>query len=129
MKNITIAGRLGRDAKLRAVNDTSVLGFSVAVDDRRKGEKLTMWFDCAIWGRRGESLERHLTKGTQVTVSGDLSTREYTTQAGATLLSLGVKVSEITLQGGGSQSGGGQRPAQGGAQDFDDGGFGDDIPF
>lgn len=99
MKNIVIAGRLTRDAELRRTqNGEPVLGFSVAVDDGYGQNKRALFFDCNLWGKRGESLGNHLGKGTSVTVSGDFSTREHN---GKTYLT--VRVNELTLQGGGSQ--------------------------
>jgi single-strand DNA-binding protein len=96
MKVITIAGRVGKDAELRRTQSGDpVLGFSIAVDDGYGQNKRTLWFDASIWGKRGEALADHLKKGTPVTVSGDLSTREHD---GKTYLT--VRVSEVTLQGG-----------------------------
>ncbi len=100
MKNITIAGRLTRDAENRTAGSDNVTGFSVAVDDRQGKEKSTLFFDCNLWGKRGESLSQYLTKGSSVTVSGDLSTREHN---GKTYLT--VRVADVTLQGGKQQSG------------------------
>ena len=128
MKNITIAGRLGKDAQLRRTQaGDPVLGFSVAVDHRAGREKHTMWFECAVWGKRAEALEQYLTKGTYVTVSGDLWTREY---EGKTYLQ--VRANEVTLGGGGENrsSGNGDYGGQSAsdrqsfAQDLDD-----EIPF
>lgn len=98
MKNITLAGGITRDAKLNSTQSGSVLNFSVAVDHRDGREKTTMYFDCALWGKRGEALEQYLTKGTRVAVAGDLSTREHD---GKTYLR--VNASEVTLLGGGQQ--------------------------
>ena len=96
MKNITIAGRLGKDAELRRTqNGDPVLGFTVAVDDGYGQAKRTLWFKCSLWGKRGESLAQHLTKGTPVTVSGDLSTEEYQDKTQLT-----VRVNDVTMQGG-----------------------------
>lgn len=96
MKNITIAGRLGKAAELRRLQDgTPVLSFTVAVDDGWGERKRTLWFDCSLFGKRGEPLEQYMPKGTAVAVSGDLSTREY---EGKTYLT--VRVNEVTLQGG-----------------------------
>lgn len=105
MKNITIAGRLTKDAELRQAGSDSVLGFSVAVDDRQGKEKSTIFFECNLWGKRGESLQQYLTKGSSVTVSGDLSKREHD---GKTYL--GVRVDQVTLQGGGKASEGKREP-------------------
>lgn len=99
MKQITIAGNIGRDAVVRRTNaDDAVAGFSVAVEERNGKDKRTLWFDCNLWGKRGEALAQYLTKGSRVTVAGDLSTREH---EGKTYLT--VRVAEVTLQGGGER--------------------------
>lgn len=97
MKSIVIAGRTGKDAELRRLpNDgTPVLSWTVAVDEGRGDNKKTVWFDCSLFGKRGEALEQHMPKGTSVTVSGELSTREHN---GKTYLT--VRVNDVTLQGG-----------------------------
>lgn len=100
MKNITLAGRLTKDAETRDAGSDRVTGFSVAVDDRSGKEKTTLFFDCSMWGKRGESLAQYLTKGSSVTVSGDLGTREHN---GKTYLT--CRVNDVTLQGGKPQSG------------------------
>ena len=120
MKSITIAGRLGKDATLRRTQGGDpVLSFSVAVDHRAGKEKHTMWFECAIWGKRGESLEQYLTKGACVAVTGDFWTREY---EGKTYLQ--VRVNDVTMLGGGERQSGGQSAEQSFSQDLDD-----SIPF
>lgn len=101
MKNITIAGRLTRDAVTREAGSDKVTGFAVAVDDRSGKEKAALFFDCSLWGKRGESLAQYLTKGSSVTVSGDFGTREY---EGKTYFT--VRVNDVTLQGGKSDNAG-----------------------
>lgn len=125
MKNITIAGNIGRDAELRRTQDgTPVAGFTVAVNDGWGENKRTIWFECSIWGQRAERLAEMLVKGGKVAVSGDLSTREYD---GRTYMT--VRVADVTLMGGGEQRGE-QRHASGGAGGFDArGGINDEIPF
>jgi single-strand DNA-binding protein len=100
MKNIVISGRTGKDAELRRLQDgTPVLSFSVAVDDGYGESKKTMWFDCSMFGARGQALEKHLVKGTPVTAAGDFGKREH---EGKTYLQ--VRVNDVTLQGGKPQS-------------------------
>lgn len=109
MKQIAIAGRIGKDATLRRTQSGDpVLGFSVAVDDGYGQNKRTLWFDVSLWGKRGEALEQYLTKGTAVAVSGDLSTREHD---GKTYLT--VRASEVTMQGGGDNKPAKQERQQG----------------
>ena len=128
MKTITIAGNIGKDAVLRTTQQgDKVLGWSVAVEDRQGQEKRTLWFDCSLWGKRGEALSQYLTNGTRVAVSGDLSTREH---EGRTYLT--VRANDVTMLGGGDRTGAGSGPdrSQGGApaggrgSDMDD-----EIPF
>lgn len=126
MKSITIAGNIGKDAVLRTTQGgDKVAGFSVAVEERSGQDKRTIWFDVAIWGRRGEALAQYLTKGSRVAVSGDLSTREHD---GRTYLT--VRADQVTLLGGGQQSSGqssggyddyrGGAAGGGGRSDYDD---------
>lgn len=101
MFNVTLAGRLGRDAELRATpNGDPVCGFSVAVDIRKGQEKSTQWVECSIFGKRGEALAQYLTKGTCVTAIGALQVREYQKRDGTHGVAVECRVSEITLQGG-----------------------------
>jgi single-strand DNA-binding protein len=94
MKQIIIAGGLTRDATLRRTQaGDPILGFSVGVSEGR--DKPSTYFDCSLFGKRGEALEQYLKKGAKVTVIGDFSTREH---EGKTYLQ--VRVSEVSLQGG-----------------------------
>lgn len=130
MKQITIAGRLGKDAELRRTQGGDpVLSFPVAVNDGYGERKSTMWFDCTVWGKRADALSSHLVKGMAVAVSGDLGKREHD---GKTYLT--VRVSELTMQGGGERQ---DSKHKGGMYDRDDpttaGGasrdLDDEIPF
>lgn len=129
MKLITIAGTVGKDAELRNTpQGEPVANFSVAVNDRKKE---VTWFDVTLWGKRAEALAQYVTKGSKVTVMGDLQTREHN---GKTYLQ--VSTVEIALQGsnaeksGGGNSGGsygdqsGGNPAQSRNADLDD-----EVPF
>ena len=131
MKNITIAGGIGKDAEIRTAGDSGkkVTGWSVAVKDGWGQNEKTLWFDCSWWGQRGEKVADYIKKGGKICVTGELSTREYD---GKTYLT--IDVNDVTLQGsaGGGQQGGGsggydQGGYGGGGQPSND--LGDDIPF
>ena len=99
MKTITIAGGITRDAVPRTTQDgENATSFSVAVSEGYGDKKRSVYFDCSLWGKRGSALSPHLTKGSRVAVSGDLSTREHN---GKTYLT--VRASEVTLLGGGEK--------------------------
>jgi single-strand DNA-binding protein len=101
MQQITIAGRIGRDAELRTTQaGDKVCSFSVAVDARDGREKITNWWRVSVWGKRGEALAQYLTKGASVTVAGEFSLGEFDGKP-----QLNVRASEIALQGGKQDSG------------------------
>ena len=108
MNILTIAGNLGRDARLNQVNGQngpiSVANFAVAVKKRQKGsdgKPLTLWVDCALWSTRADALAQYLTKGTRVAVSGEADVDQYQAQDGTLVPKLTMRVQEITLLGGG----------------------------
>ena len=99
MNSISISGILGKDAELRALADgTKVAAFSVA--DSQGKEKPTIWWNCQMFGKRAESLQQYLTKGSHVTVVGSVSEREWQDRDGTPRKSMDVRVNDITLQGG-----------------------------
>jgi single-strand DNA-binding protein len=127
MKNLTIAGRLTKDAETRDAGGKRVTGFSVAVDSWTAGAKGTLFFDCSDWRPQGEKVAPHLTKGTPVTVSGDLATRDHN---GKTYLT--IRVADVTLQGGkpaASDSSEGFSGPAGKANPASTYDLSDDIPF
>ena len=103
MQLMIIAGNVGKDAVLRRTgNGDAVLGFSLAVDqgkDAGGNKRDTLWVDCSIWGKRAESLESHITKGTKLTLSGRPTVRAHEGKA-----YLGLSVDNLTFMGGGEQS-------------------------
>lgn len=107
MINVTVAGRLGKDAETRQAGNSSVTGFSVAGDTGFGDKKQSHWFNCSLWGNQGAALQQYLLKGQQVTVIGEYSEREYEGKAYKEL-----RVNSIELQGGG-QSQGQQQSNQG----------------
>lgn len=103
MNNWNIAGRVGRDAELRRTSgDTAVLNFPVAVDQRKNGEKQTLWVDIAVWGKRGEALAEYITKGTVVALSGEAGAKVGNDGKVYMKLDVGMGGS-VTLLGGGQQ--------------------------
>ena len=134
MKQIVIAGNIGKDAEIRTAGQNKVTGWSVGVDDGWGDNKKTIWFDCNWWGQRGEKVAQYIRKGDKITVSGEMSTREH---EGKTYIT--VNVNDVKLQGGNSNSGQSQQSQgggydQGGGYGGQQGGVGsrdldDEVPF
>ena len=117
-----VTGNLGRDAELRDAGGTPVLSFSVASTRKSKGESVTTWVRCSLFGARGVSLAAYLLRGVKVACSGQLSTREHD---GRTHIEL--RVDDVDLMGGGG--GAGRQPAPGRAESDSSGTGDDEIPF
>lgn len=117
-------GRIGKGAVTRFTQGGEpVTGWSLAVDSGFGDKKQTLWFDCSLWGKRGEKVCDYLKKGAQIGVTGEVGTREH---EGKTYLQL--RVSEVTLVGGKPQEktgGGGTSPPSRGDEPFPE----DDVPF
>jgi len=104
MNSITVTGNLGKDSELRRLpNGDPVCSFSVA--DSLGKDKPTIWWSCALWGKRGESLQQYLVKGQQVTVVGNVTEREWTDKDGQKRKSMDIRVNDLALQGGRKESG------------------------
>lgn len=83
MKNLSIVGRIGKDAEVKFSNGGhAVLNVSVACDYQKKegGEykRLTQWIRCVVFGKRAESLGKILQKGMRIAASGEFQLNEYT---------------------------------------------------
>ena len=127
MNNITIAGQLGRDAEVRYLpNGDPVCSFSVA--DSMGRDKHTIWWRCSLFGKRGEALNQYLLKGTSVTVSGNVTEREYD-KDGVKMRAMDVRVSDVELQGSRTAPSADAAPKAkpAGGSGFE--GMDDDIPF
>ena len=136
MNVLMIAGRLTGDGELKfLVDGKPVLNFSVATDVGWGEKKHPLFVRCALWGKRAESLDPYIKKGSPITVSGECDMRSWESN-GKSGTSLELNVSEIELQG--SKSGNQSAPEPAGGQgsfrdkpertpqsDFAD----DDIPF
>lgn len=78
INHASISGNLTREPEARYTQGGNcVLTFGVAVGERRKNaqgayEDYTNFIDCAMFGKRAESLSRILAKGMHVTVEGRL---------------------------------------------------------
>lgn len=79
INRVVISGNLTRDPELRSTaSGMPVLGFGVAVNDRRRNQQTGEWedypnfIDCTMFGARAESVSRFLSKGSKVAIEGKL---------------------------------------------------------
>ena len=116
INRVIISGNLTRDPELRQTSSgMAVLGFGVAVNDRRKNNQTGEWedyanfVDCTMFGTRAESISRFLSKGSKVAIEGKLRWSQWE-RDGQKRSKLEVIVDEIefmTSRNSGQQQGGG----------------------
>lgn len=121
INRVNISGNLTRDPELRATaGGTQVLGFGVAVNDRRKNPQTGEWedvpnfVDCTMFGNRAEKVARYLSKGSKVAIDGKLRYSSWE-KDGQRRSKLEVIVDEIEFLSRGQQEGQGgyaQQPVQ-----------------
>ena len=106
MIKLIVSGRVGNDAELKTVGDTTVCTFSVAHTEKIYGptpSEKTIWVSCNIWGERGPKLQPHITKGTFVVVEGSGTVNSYLQKNGEAAAILNCKV--VSLEFGGKPNG------------------------
>ena len=79
INKVMIAGNLTRSPELRSTQGgTAVLTFGVAVNDRRKNPQTGDWedypnyVDCALFGKRADTVSKFIDKGSKVAIEGSL---------------------------------------------------------
>ena len=124
INRVMISGNLTRDSELRQTGSgMHVLGFGVAVNDRRKNPQTGDWedypnfIDCTMFGARAEAVSKYLLKGTKVSIEGKLRWSQWE-RDGQKRSKIEVIVDELEFMSGrtgdaqaggyGSQSFGGQ---------------------
>lgn len=102
LNKVFISGNLTRDCELRATSGgTSVLGFGVAVNERRKNPQSGEWvevpnfFECSVFGKRAESLSRILHKGMKCCIEGKLRWSQWNDKDGQKRSKVEIIVDEI----------------------------------
>jgi len=127
----TVIGNLGADAEVRDAAGTPVLSFRMASSDGAKDKDKSTWVSVSLFGARATKLVTYLTKGTQVAVSGRLTTRDYE-KNGVQRQSVELKADELQFCGSkkdGGQAQAGTQADTGNSSGGGGGGGEDDIPF
>lgn len=153
MNRVILMGNLGADPELRLTSGgNAVLKLSLATSFRWKtdgGEQKekTEWHRCQLWGKRAETLSKHLAKGMKIAVEGRIAYSKYEDRDGKERYATDIMIDQLHFcerkgSGGSSSSddsgpspyGGGYgddgRKAEAKKPDFDDSDFDDsEIPF
>ena len=100
MNKVIMMGRLTRDPEVRysqGASQTAIARFSLAVDRRwkREGEPDADFFNCTVFGRQADFVEKYLRQGTKVVVTGRIQNDNYTNKDGQKVYAVQIIVEEI----------------------------------
>ena len=88
MRNsVMLIGRPGAEPETRTFNNSKMVRFRIAVNERRKNANNewvdnTQWFPIVAWGNVAERVERNVKKGQLVAIDGSLRNNEWTDDKG-----------------------------------------------
>ena len=83
MNKFIATGNITKDAELRyTANDKAYSKFSIANNEGYGDNKKTNFFNCTLWGKSAENLNRFLTKGQKVLITGKVEINDYKDKEG-----------------------------------------------
>lgn len=104
MQNITIIGRLGKQAEVHSTkNGKQFVAFSVAVNSKRGSETKTTWYEVISFNEQHVGkLVQYLTKGSSIVVVGELDAEAQLGKNGQAYMRLAVIADRIDFTSSGS---------------------------
>lgn len=99
---LILVGNVGKDDPELRFTPTglAVCNFSLAVNDKRKGETFTTWYKVAVFGQAAEFANQYVEKGKQIMVVADrIEAKPYLNKQGEPAASLEIVASQIRLLG------------------------------
>ena len=76
MNKFFVMGRLTKDPETRYKGEMAISKFSIAVNRKFK-EDATDYFNCISFGKQAEFIQKYITKGTKVVVTGRVENESY----------------------------------------------------
>jgi len=112
MIKLQIIGNLGKDCIVKEINGKNVINFSVAHHEKFKDasgiqKERTTWVECAYW-IDSTAVAQYLKKGTMVYAEGSPEAEGYTNKDNQVAATLRMRVRNVQLLGGGTESGQGK---------------------
>jgi single-strand DNA-binding protein len=113
MNKVLLIGNLGQDPELRYTQGgQAVLNLRLATNESfmnrdNERQERTEWHTVIVWGKRGEALNKILSKGKQLCIEGRLQTRSWEDKQGQKRYSTEVVATNVILLGGGAGRGAG----------------------
>jgi single-strand DNA-binding protein len=102
INNFTGVGRLTGNAELKYTSSgVACLKFSICINKSymKGGEWVNKanFFNCVVWGKYAEAMQKHLTKGRQIGVIGELDYNAWTDGQGGKHHEITIVINSISL--------------------------------
>ena len=137
MNKVILIGRLTKDPELIYTpgNGTAVTTLTLAIDNynSKTGEKSADFIPVVIWGKQAENTAQYMSKGSQIAISGRITTRSYDAKDGTKRYVTEVVadmingVSFLSKGNGNNSSTGNSNPGNDNNDAFGDMGFDSDM--
>lgn len=98
MNKVIMMCRLTKDPEIvNTTNGTTIARYNIAVDRKfkREGDPDADFFQCTSFGKQAEFVERYLTKGIKVVITGRVQNNNYTDKNGQKVYGTVILVEEI----------------------------------
>ena len=110
MIKLQVIGNLGADCIQKEINGKTVINFNVAHSEKFKDAQgnlkdKTVWVNCAYWTDK-TAVAQYLTKGKTVYAEGTPEADAYTNKDGQVAATLRMRVLNLQLLGGNTESAG-----------------------
>ena len=110
-------GNLGQEPELKQAGSAQVVNVSMAVTEKYKGEKKTIWVPLTFWNKTAELVSQYCQKGSKLRVTAKFDLQEWQDKDGNKRQSPKFNVLDMEFLGGGQQQQS-QQPAQQQQQSF-----------
>ena len=123
-------GRLGKDPELRyAPSGDAICNFSIACGWKSKDKEGAEWVRITAFGKLAEVAGQYLKKGSQVYISGRMTTRKWKNKEGVDQYSTEINADQMQMLGGKPESDAPSKLEQKLAATPNISDMDDDIPF
>ena len=98
MNKVIMMGRLTKDPEIvNTTSGTTIARYNIAVDRKfkRDGDPDADFFQCTSFGKQAEFVEKYLTKGIKVVITGRVQNNNYTDKNGQKVYGTVILVEEI----------------------------------
>lgn len=96
INRMVLQGHLTHDPELRRTQSgTAVCSFTVAWNESYKDDGRVLYMPCTAWSGTAEFISKYFSKGSQILVEGDLSTRRWQNKDGNNRSTIEMRIVQV----------------------------------